>query len=303
MSRKLKFLSIIIVLITMLIIAIVLSNSISSATAVRIMPLGDSITAGGTWRPLLLTQLLDSGYDVELVGTQQDNYTYHEGYSGMSAVQLGNSGNLDTWLSATNPDIVIMHLGTNDCWGENRYTDEIIDAYTKFVHIMRANNSNMVIMVAKLIPMYPSGVGEMSNNHILDLNSRINGWAGSLTTGQSPIIVVDHYTGFNANNDTYDGVHPNDSGCVKMANKWFGALDNYLSSSTIPTTTSSTSIGDVNLDSNINIVDALIVAQYYVGSTPNNFHIENADVNSDGRINITDALLIAQYAVGGITSF
>ena len=59
--------------------------------------------------------------------------------------------------------------------------------------------------------------------------------------------------------------------------------------------------GDVNSDSSINIVDALLIAQYYVGLNPENFDQNAADVNADGSINIVDALLIAQLYVGLIT--
>lgn len=66
---------------------------------------------------------------------------------------------------------------------------------------------------------------------------------------------------------------------------------------------SAQSLGDVNSDGNINIVDALRVAQYYVGSNPQPFNPGVADVDGNSSINIVDALLIAQYYVGIITSF
>lgn len=62
-------------------------------------------------------------------------------------------------------------------------------------------------------------------------------------------------------------------------------------------------LGDVNNDGTIDIVDALLVAQYYVGLDPQNFDTENADTNCDGSIDIVDALLVAQYYVGLIDQF
>ena len=59
--------------------------------------------------------------------------------------------------------------------------------------------------------------------------------------------------------------------------------------------------GDVNSSDGINIVDALLIAQYYVGLDPENLDLNAADVNADSNINIVDALLIAQYYVGLIT--
>jgi len=56
--------------------------------------------------------------------------------------------------------------------------------------------------------------------------------------------------------------------------------------------------GDVNSDDEVNIVDALLVAQFYVGLNPTSFDESAADVNGDSNINIIDALLMARYYVG-----
>ena len=62
-------------------------------------------------------------------------------------------------------------------------------------------------------------------------------------------------------------------------------------------------IGDVNEDGTVNIIDALLVAQYYVGLNPEGFAVENADTDCSGSVNIVDALLIAQFYVGLLTGF
>ncbi|MBN2534796.1 MAG: cellulase family glycosylhydrolase [Spirochaetales bacterium] len=61
--------------------------------------------------------------------------------------------------------------------------------------------------------------------------------------------------------------------------------------------------GDVNGDNAIDIIDALLTAQYYVGLDPTVFIERNADVDCDGSVTIVDALLIAQYYVGLLSSF
>jgi hypothetical protein len=61
--------------------------------------------------------------------------------------------------------------------------------------------------------------------------------------------------------------------------------------------------GDVNHSGGIDIVDALLVAQYYVGLNPQNFDNSLGDVNGSGTVDIVDALLVAQYYVGLITEF
>ncbi len=62
-------------------------------------------------------------------------------------------------------------------------------------------------------------------------------------------------------------------------------------------------IGDTNEDGAVNIIDALLTGQYYVGLDPARFNPDLADVNGDGTVTIVDALLIAQYYVGVIDSF
>jgi len=64
---------------------------------------------------------------------------------------------------------------------------------------------------------------------------------------------------------------------------------------------SAATCGDVNSKDGITIVDALLIAQFYVGLDPADFDEAAADVNADSKINIVDALLIAQYYVGLIT--
>jgi len=70
-----------------------------------------------------------------------------------------------------------------------------------------------------------------------------------------------------------------------------------------PTPDIGITLGDVNDDGSIAIIDALLVAQYYVGLNPSPFNIDAADTNCDGSVNIVDALLIAQYYVGLIANF
>ncbi len=63
----------------------------------------------------------------------------------------------------------------------------------------------------------------------------------------------------------------------------------------------SQTLGDANASGTIDIVDALIIAQYYVGLNPAGFVAANSDVNCSGAIDIVDALRVAQYYVGLVT--
>jgi endo-1,4-beta-xylanase len=61
--------------------------------------------------------------------------------------------------------------------------------------------------------------------------------------------------------------------------------------------------GDVNGNGAVDIVDSLLIAQYYVGLNPSGFNSGAADVNCNGSIDIVDSLLIAQLYVGLISNF
>ncbi|MBN1697246.1 MAG: cellulase family glycosylhydrolase [Spirochaetales bacterium] len=73
-----------------------------------------------------------------------------------------------------------------------------------------------------------------------------------------------------------------------------------LSFSNVTATGQAALCGDVNDDGAVNIVDALLTAQCYVGLAACADEAVG-DVNCDSQINIVDALLIAQLYVGSIT--
>jgi lysophospholipase L1-like esterase len=214
------------------------------AAATRIMALGDSITGSpGCWRAILWNELRSAGLtNFEPVGTlspqgcPQGNDGNNEGHGGFLATGIANQDQLPPWLAATNPDIVLMHLGTNDLFNAANTTEMVLAAYTKMVGQMRANNPNMTILVAQIIPMYTATTGCTDcYQRVINLNAAIPGWAAGLSTSQSRIIVVDLWTGFDTTTDTSEGVHPNNAGFQKMADKWFPALSAVLGGA--PTTT------------------------------------------------------------------
>ena len=63
-------------------------------------------------------------------------------------------------------------------------------------------------------------------------------------------------------------------------------------------------LGDANGDGVVNYLDAMLIAQYYVGDiVDEDLNLEAADVNGDGTVNYLDAMMVAQYYVGDIDAF
>jgi lysophospholipase L1-like esterase len=219
----------------------------AAAAAVRIMPLGDSITGSpGCWRALLWNRLQSNGFtDIDFVGTlgpQGCGVAYdgdNEGHGGILATNMASQNQLPPWLAATRPDIVLMHLGTNDVWN-NRSAQTILDAFSTLLSQMRASNPNVKLIVARIIPMNPSNCGECGAR-VVALNNALPGWASARSTAQSPITVVDQWTGFNTATDTGDGVHPNNAGIQKMSDRWYPAVTQALNGTTASASSSSSS--------------------------------------------------------------
>ncbi|MEM7198849.1 MAG: SGNH/GDSL hydrolase family protein [Planctomycetota bacterium] len=207
-------------------------------TPVRMMPLGDSITEGAhgsaTYRYYLWHALLDAGYCVDFVGGQQGvqggrpwnpNFDQdHEGHSGWRADMV--LGSVRAWTAQHDPDVVLLHLGTNDLWQAQSAASTLteIDA---IIDEMRAARSDVVILLAQIIP-----VGAWVGFSVDPLNALLPAFAAAKHAPSAPVLLVDQWTGFDPRIDTDDGVHPNRFGDQKMAAAWLSALETLLADCT-----------------------------------------------------------------------
>jgi lysophospholipase L1-like esterase len=195
------------------------------------MPLGDSITQGDvshdSYRRSLWKQLQAAGQRVDFVGSTRENYrggppvpdfdTDHEGHWGWRADEV--LGEIAAWARASRPDVVLMHLGTNDAL-EGESPASTIAEMERIIDRLRDANPAVTVLVARIIPT----ANATWNRDIERLNTEILSIGSRKTTASSAVAVVDHFTGFDGQAETYDGVHPNDAGERKMATRWFQAL-------------------------------------------------------------------------------
>lgn len=61
-------------------------------------------------------------------------------------------------------------------------------------------------------------------------------------------------------------------------------------------------IGDVNSDGKINVIDFTAIANHILGKTPTGFIEKAADVNGDGKVNVIDLTAVANIILYGSTS-
>lgn len=204
---------------------------------IRIMPLGDSITQADSQHPgyryALWKLLKQGGYDIDFVGSMKTNYrganpvqsfdTDHEGHWGWSADQVLNgfpgTGNLIDFLKQNTPDIVLLHLGSNDIF-RGEPIQEIEADLIKIINTIISSNRNAIILIAQILPAAHS----QANVRISKLNKVISHIPEKIGIPDTQLIVVNQFEGFNPGTDTYDGLHPNTAGEEKMARKWYDAL-------------------------------------------------------------------------------
>jgi lysophospholipase L1-like esterase len=190
-----------------------------------------------TYRYPLWVKFIDSGFNFDgihfdLVGSQNFNHNGnrvwpdhrghsfdhdHEGHPGWRAEQI--LAVLPIWLKGYTPDIVLLHIGTNDVMA-NQTTLSTTNEIKQIINILRTDNPRVIVLLAKIIPNRDL----ILNQRIIELNQRIDSIALSKSTVESPVVIVDQNLGFNVTEDTDDGVHPNRTGAEKIAQKWFEAI-------------------------------------------------------------------------------
>jgi acetyl esterase/lipase len=196
----------------------------------RIMPVGDSITEGGTgfvsYRYLLWEKLFAAGYLIEYVGSQTNESRIgplrHEGYRGRNAEFL--AATVPQHFQQTLADVVLLHAGHNHT-SEERPVAKIITATESLIGAFRSINPQVAVLLAQVIPS-----GKLPKySYLPDLNVRLAELAKRLDSPQQRVVIVNQGDGFDWHQDTTaDKVHPNARGAEKMAACWLAALTQIL---------------------------------------------------------------------------
>lgn len=229
--------------------------------SIRVMPLGDSLTAGGdptkptsspqSYRGYLYSALKSAGYDVDFVGTQQSlpiggTDPDHEGHGGFtigpdtSVLCTGcPPANLDNglagYLQKANPDVVLLMIGVNDLLPENKGAGvvrttvpaEAGPKLTTFVGRIRSLAPKATVVVASYPPVSFFVDPALNNRAAFDT---LNGAAKALgSSGDDHIVyapmfetLTDHWTATEVLPG--DALHPSAAGAERIAEVWLAAL-------------------------------------------------------------------------------
>jgi acyl-CoA thioesterase I len=179
-----------------------------------------------------------AGFEADFVGSNDshgpaDSFDLdNEGHSGFRTTDILDG--LPAWLASSAPDVVLLHIGTNDileCWGSAIPAENI----KKIIDLVQRYNRNVIVILAKIVPL---------GGHTLDFNDRycgdgerldqtvmaLNDQLALLAASNAGVVLVDLYAILNADTDLRDGIHPNEIGQQKIAAAWFAALKPVLES-------------------------------------------------------------------------
>ena len=204
----------------------------------NIMALGDSITLGmnGGYRNNLYTGLLQNNCGVSYVGTQSDQWTRvadkdHEGHPQFGIDQI--AGSVNTWIAATQPNIILLMIGTNDtAWWTAQSADQIGARHNALIDQLRTARPNAWIFVAS-IPPQTSAIIQPNNINRAVLAQQFNAVVrknvdARVAAGQRVRFVDVNSVLTTA--DLYDGIHPTEAGHAKVAQKFLEVIRAALSS-------------------------------------------------------------------------
>lgn len=225
----------------------------------RIMPLGDSITAGfpglnagpdyyASYRQKLFIDLnTASPGRITFVGSNTDGIKVsqnppwdlsHEGHEGWCSTSyiarpcstgLGNgiAQNIQQWLNSNPADVVLLHIGTNDL-SDGRSDSFGVESILDQIDFWAASNHPVTVFVAKIIKDVPNYSQDLL---VTAFNSNVATMISARPAPNRVVFPVDMQAGAGLiygdgapGADMADNLHPTASGYNKMADQWKAAL-------------------------------------------------------------------------------
>jgi hypothetical protein len=194
-----------------------------STQTVKLMVVGSSNEIGTCWRAYLWQDLRTAGItNFHFVGQQMGgpsctvmgwNDTALQAMSGIIISNI-STATYKSWFMANPPDVILMHFGGADVLA-GMPLPPIMASYGRALDAARMVNPNVVLLIAQHSPE--------GKPDIVTLNADIAAWAPTVSTADSPVVVVDLYTGITAA-DQSDGVHFNQAGSMIVADRFLAAL-------------------------------------------------------------------------------
>jgi hypothetical protein len=213
----------------------------SCPTPVRIMPLGDSLTAfSESYRGPLYRTLVSQGYSIDFVGPGTafapvgGGDPDHAGYGGYRIGPNVDGANIDeligTIVPNANPQIILLNIGRNDLAAGGQLALDAPAKLAALVARLQTLAPNAYILTSPMTPSsgYPSGGG---TPEILALDNMAASLGNASATDKVifvPILSRVLVAGFNTATDTTDGTHMSVSGGIKFADAWLPSVQSTI---------------------------------------------------------------------------
>jgi acyl-CoA thioesterase-1 len=244
-----------------------------TAAAKLVACAGDSITYGAR-----IDDRLNDSYPAQLqrilqqsdLAWQVNNY----GASGSTLLSKGDAPyNLQSAyrsLLRSNPDVVIIALGTNDTRRQNwAFKEDFVSDYSAMIDVFRNLPSRPQVWICKPVPLFHEGVPiypSVLQDEILPLIDEVG--------RRKDAPVIDLYTPLLNRRDLFpDGLHPNAEGAGIMAQ----TVASYLLGERI--------VPDFNYDGILNLIDFAMLAQQWLEHEPS---LDIAPFPGDGVVSYPD---------------
>ncbi|MGC4815285.1 FG-GAP-like repeat-containing protein [Micromonospora sp. DT228] len=186
----------------------------------RVMPMGDSITygvsssTGSGYRSGLHSALTAQGGQVEFVGSQRSGPApnAHEGHSGWRIADI--AGIADSVLSTYRPNVVLLHIGTNDMHQNGEPAGAPGRLGSLIDQIFRAV-PQVTLLVSTIVPSGNSA----TQARIAAFNQAVPGLVATRRADGKHVYLVSMSAV--TTSDLADGIHPNDAGYRKMSAEFY----------------------------------------------------------------------------------
>ncbi|CAG8974210.1 hypothetical protein HYALB_00007373 [Hymenoscyphus albidus] len=202
-------------------------NCDDNGTALRILPLGDSITfglgeaSGNSYRRDLECMLFADGYGVQYIGSLESGDwpdRKNDGFSGQRIAEIGTMADVDL-RGPLLPNVVLVHAGSNDI-NSDFDLDNAPKRVGELVDRIHTALPEALIIVARIT----GETNEVFQNRIEMFNDGVQEVVEAKANASIPVRLVS-MDAVDPVNDTIDGLHPNERGYTKMAVAWFDAIE------------------------------------------------------------------------------
>lgn len=186
----------------------------TESAPINVACVGDSITFGAC-----IDDRLKKCYPSRLSALLGDRWAVHN--FGVSGATILRKGNVPYWIQpqyrealASQPDVVVIKLGTNDSKPENwKYKAEYLPNYVEFVQHFQALSSRPAIWLCYPVPAFSEAWGvsdQVIREEIIPMIDEV--------AKQTGARIIDLYSALQGGGEMFpDTIHPNAEGAAVIA--------------------------------------------------------------------------------------